>query len=514
MNSWEFLFEERILNRGYFITDDVKILNRSPREVNAIVSGTFDYDVRIEFDKQGYVDSMSCTCPYFERDNCKHLAALLYFLEENEENDVESDDESIEELFESIDDERLKEFFLEELYVNWELKNKFRLQFASKVDENYYKSKLDNIIYEDDFSFELSYFIREDIEFLFDKKEYGLILELVDDAFISSCYKLEYPWNDNYYDNLKEIGEVISRLSSTNISDEVFEWLVSVVRYKCDEDYANIFFEILFSNFNLKYQLEDKYDLVNAIIPKTNSYYRESYILAKIRLMHDLNYPQSEIDDFRLKYLKYPKVRQQFIDEAIELKDYSKAIKLIKTGILNSKYDSDKHQFHIQLKELYLKSDDLDNYKKELFQIIIKYCDIDDYKELKKQYEKNEWAEIREEIFKSCIDCNRFLNECYDYEGLYDNLIDNIFHEADLSLYKNKLSKDYSGRLLEKYSKIANQKVSKTGSRKHYRDIADLLNEMLSISGGEKVVSEMLNEWKVKYKNRPAMWDEFKRVKI
>ena len=176
MNSWEFLFEERILNRGYFITDDVKILNRSPREVNAIVSGTFDYDVRIEFDKQGYVDSMSCTCPYFERDNCKHLAALLYFLEENEENDVESDDESIEELFESIDDERLKEFFLEELYVNWELKNKFRLQFASKVDENYYKSKLDNIIYEDDFSFELSYFIREDIEFLFDKKEYGLIL--------------------------------------------------------------------------------------------------------------------------------------------------------------------------------------------------------------------------------------------------------------------------------------------------------------------------------------------------
>lgn len=37
---------------------------------------------------------------------------------------------------------------------------------------------------------------------------------------------------------------------------------------------------------------------------------------------------------------------------------------------------------------------------------------------------------------------------------------------------------------------------------------------MLSINGGEKVVSDILNKWKVKYKNRPAMWDELQRVKI
>ena len=349
---------------------------------------------------------------------------------------------------------------------------------------------------------------------LFDKKEYGLILEMMDDAFISSCQQLEYPWNDEYYDNLKEIGEVISRLSSTSISDEVFEWLMSVVRYKYDEDYINFFFEILFSNFKLKYQLEEKYDLVNAIIPKSNSFYSESYVLAKIQLMQDLSYPQSDIDEFRLKSLKFPKIRQQFIDEAIEASDYSKAIKLLKVGIKNSKYEHDKYRFHIQLKELYLKTDDLDNYKKELFQMIIKYCDSDDFKELKKQYDKNEWVDVREEIFLNCMDSNHFLNECYAYEGLYERLINNIYHEADLSYYKNRISKDYSGQLLEKYSLIANQKVRNTGSRKHYRDIAETLNDMLSIPGGEKVVSEILNEWKVKYKNRPAMWDELQRVKI
>lgn len=513
MNSWEFLFQEKILDRGYFITDDVKILNRSPRLVNAIVSGTFDYDVRIEFDKAGNVDSMSCTCPYFERDNCKHLAALLYFLQEDTEYDAESDDD-IEDLFKSVDDERLKEFFLEELYVNWELKNKFLLEFSTKVDENYYKSKLDDIIYEDNFSYELSSFIREDIEFLFDKKEYNLILDLLDDAYFMSCQQLEYPWNDEYYDNLEEIGDVISRLSDTSICDEVFEWLMSVVRYKSDEDYINIFFEILFSKFKLKYQLEEKYDLVNDIIPKTNSFYTESYVLAKIQLMYELGISQGEIDEFRVKSLKYPKVRQQLIDEAIKINDNSKAIKLLKVGIQSSKYDYDKHQFHIQLKELYLKTDDLENYKKQLLQMIIKYCEIDDYKELKKQYDEREWNVIREEIYRDCMDCNTFLNECYAYEELYDRLIDNISHKADLSYYKNLISKDYSEQLLEKYYLIANQKVRNTGSRKHYRDIAEILNEMLSVSGGEKVVSEILNQWKVKYKNRPAMWDELRKVKI
>lgn len=513
MNSWEFLFEDKILDRGYFITDDVKILNRSSREVNAIVSGTFDYDVKIEFDKHGNIDSMSCTCPYFKRDNCKHLAALLYCLDEYENHDDESD-EDFEELFKSVDDERLKEFFLEELRDNWELKNKFLLEFSEKVDENYYKSKLDDIIFEDDFSYMLSSFFRDDIEFLLKKKEYGLILELADDAFITTCQKLECPWNGEYYDNLNDIGEIISSLSNTHISEDVFEWLMSVVRYRFDEDYINIFFEILFSKFKLKYQLEEKYNLVSDIILKSNSYYMESYVMAKIQLMNDLKYLQSDIDEFRQKYLKYPKVRQQFIDEAIEAEDYSKAIKLLKVGIKNSKYSLDKHKVHVQLKELYLKTDDLDSYKKELFQIINKYCEINDYKELKKQYDKKEWIGIREEIFTNCMDTNHFLNECYAYEGLYEHLIKNISYESDLTYYKNRIPYDYSRQLLEKYSFFVNGKVKSTGSRKYYRSIVQILNEMLSINGGEKVVSDILNEWKVKYKNRPAMWDELQRVKI
>ncbi len=512
MGEWEFLFEKKILDRGYFITDDVKIINRNSRQVNAVVSGTFDYDVKIIFDEHGHVDSMSCTCPYFERDNCKHLAALLYFLEDDDDY-IESDVD-IKELFESVSDDKVKEFLFDDLNGNLELKNKFIMKFSFKVDGDYYKSKLDDIIYEDDFSYELSRFIYDDVELLFDRKEYELILDLMDDAFIMVCSQLEYPWNDNYYENLDEILNVISKLIDTSASDDVFDWLMSAVRYKCGEDYIIKFSEMLFGNFDMKYQLEEKYNLLEDILLKTSSFYRESYVMFKIKLMRDLGCSQNKIDEFRLKYVNYPQVRQQFINDAIEAEDYPKAIVLIKKGILNSKYVNDRHKFQIQLKDLYLKTGDSGNYKKELYKLIIEYGDIDDYKELKKQYSKDEWIELREDIFINCKDTNSFLNECFAYDRLYGRLIENIHHEYDLSYYRKRLSKNYSKELLEKYSFIAEHKVSNTGSRKHYQSIVKLLNEMLTVPGGEKVVLGMLNKWKVEYKNRSAMWDEFKKVKV
>lgn len=191
--DWKYYFEEKILDRGYFITDDVKILKRNSSEVKAIVSGTYDYDVEISFDINGNITSMNCTCPYFHRDYCKHLAALFYCLEEDEEEEEEKD--NIEELFMSIDDENLKAFLLNELRINYDLRNKFKIEFDEGVDESYYKSLLDYIIYKEDFSYELSNFIRKEIVFLFDKKEYSLILELIDDVFSSICSELnDYPW--------------------------------------------------------------------------------------------------------------------------------------------------------------------------------------------------------------------------------------------------------------------------------------------------------------------------------
>lgn len=87
--DWRDWFEERILERGEdyagWAVSDLKI---TPTKITANVHGSHDYEVGISLD-QGEVTSMYCTCPYADRDYCKHMAAVLYCIEEEETDERE-----------------------------------------------------------------------------------------------------------------------------------------------------------------------------------------------------------------------------------------------------------------------------------------------------------------------------------------------------------------------------------------------------------------------------------------
>lgn len=80
------LFEPVILERGKEYFDDEKVENVeiSTNFVSAKVKGNQKYHVWISFDKELKPLRMSCTCKYFERNNCKHLAALFNYLDDDE----------------------------------------------------------------------------------------------------------------------------------------------------------------------------------------------------------------------------------------------------------------------------------------------------------------------------------------------------------------------------------------------------------------------------------------------
>lgn len=77
------LFDKSVLIRGknYFLSNLVKNLEIKENIVKAIVHGSRKYKVKIEFKDKYEPVKMFCSCPYFERDNCKHLAAFFFELE-------------------------------------------------------------------------------------------------------------------------------------------------------------------------------------------------------------------------------------------------------------------------------------------------------------------------------------------------------------------------------------------------------------------------------------------------
>ncbi len=77
-------FSNTIISRGnrYFRAGLIRNLQISNNFVSANVLGTEKYAVVVTFDEVLDTASMSCSCPYFEIDNCKHIVAVIYELEE------------------------------------------------------------------------------------------------------------------------------------------------------------------------------------------------------------------------------------------------------------------------------------------------------------------------------------------------------------------------------------------------------------------------------------------------
>ena len=51
-----------------------------------------------------------------------------------------------------------------------------------------------------------------------------------------------------------------------------------------------------------------------------------------------------------------------------------------------------------------------------------------------------------------------------------------------------------------------------TSDRKNYAYLVSLLRKMQQMEGGSKLVEQIVAEWKVKYRNRPAMMDELRKL--
>ena len=81
-----------------------------------------------------------------------------------------------------------------------------------------------------------------------------------------------------------------------------------------------------------------------------------------------------------------------------------------------------------------------------------------------------------------------------------------------LQEYERILEKEYSEQILEKYKDEANKMAMYTSDRKHYAHLVSILRKMQKMKGGVKIVEQMATEWKVKYKNRPAMMDELRKL--
>lgn len=79
---WRKEFRAVIIERAYeyFLSGRFEVIDLKEDFISAHVFGSEDYLVSINFNKEKIL-KMSCNCPYAEKDNCKHMATVLIYLD-------------------------------------------------------------------------------------------------------------------------------------------------------------------------------------------------------------------------------------------------------------------------------------------------------------------------------------------------------------------------------------------------------------------------------------------------
>lgn len=559
----------------YYCDGAVENIEIGRDDLRADVVGTEDYEVEISLN-DGKVTDMYCSCPYAAGgNNCKHMAAVLYewtadIMDEDEPEDTDNEDmdddadaesmdlfepavtvcdykkksAAVEKLVTSAERDIVQAFLVSVLAEDKKLLLRFRNMVnkcATKEDVEDYFEQIDEIAdrylgrdhfinyYQAyDFMLELEEIIDKDVRRMIDNGSHISAFHVMNHIFVL----LGNVDMDDAGGETSMLAEQIYQLwlellTKVNAQDKrkMFIWFTthmdgSVIDYL--EEYIE---QIIMEEFKEPEYEQDKLSFMEEMIEKAekkDSGWSRDYAVGKwtvtyLKTLEEKNAPEDQLEEICKKYWNNSGVRRYYIDRYFEKKEYDRVLQVLDESIeLDKAYRGQVLEYNQKKKEIYRLQGNKSAYIEQLWKLVLEQSagDLDIYKELKAQYSEKEWLIKREELFKK-LPANAHIDRLYKEEKLYDRLLAYVLKSSGLyavQSYENVLKKEYPKQILSKYQDEVNKMASCTGNRKHYADLVALLRRMKQIKGGSEIVETIVEEWKIKYRNRPAMMDELSKL--
>lgn len=559
----------------YYCDGAVENIEIGHDDIRADVVGTEDYEVEISLN-DGKVTDMYCSCPYAAGgNNCKHMAAVLYewtadIMDENEPEDTDNEDmdddadaesmdlfepavtvcdykkksAAVEKLVTSAERDIVQAFLVSVLAEDKKLLLRFRNMInkcATNEDVEDYFEQIDEIAdrylgrdhfinyYQAyDFMLELEEIIDKDVRRMIDNGSHISAFHVMNHIFVL----LGNVDMDDSGGETSMLAEQIYQLwlellTKVNAQDKrkMFIWFTthmdgSVIDYL--EEYIE---QIIMEEFKEPEYEQDKLSFMEEMIEKAekkDSGWSRDYAVGKwtvtyLKTLEEKNAPEDQLEEICKKYWNNSGVRRYYIDRYFEKKEYDRVLQVLDESIeLDKAYRGQVLEYIQKKKEIYRLQGNKSAYIEQLWKLVLEQSagDLDIYKELKAQYSEKEWLIKREELFKK-LPPNAHIDRLYKEEKLYDRLLAYVLKSSGLyavQSYENVLKKEYPKQILSKYQGEVNKMASCTGNRKHYADLVALLRRMKRIKGGSEIVETIVEEWKIKYRNRPAMMDELSKL--
>lgn len=495
--NFEDYFDSLILSRGKSYYKENRILDIWCQQdlTTAYIDGSQIYRIEIRAnDKE--LNNFYCSCPYSEGGEymCKHIAAVLYYLEENDIPELEISNKK------QVTKEKNKSE-LSKIYdeMNYELRKiSDRNGFVNYYNGRYFVDLISSVSdYIDDFidneecnnAFELIKYIYKFIKDTFMDGSNG---EFQDSLYLinESASKLLY--NDEYFDIFLDYTEDIT--SNNALDDFSDSPLHAFILYVHDKDSAKkvvkILDEIELSTYGIFVnQTLDKISLIYDFIDKDDA----------IKMCYE-SIEHYGVKELLIKYLK----NDNKIDEVI---------RILKNDIKNHVR---KDMAYDKLLHIYDEYGKLEEKKKLLPEVIIETNSFARYKELKDMYSDSEWESIKEKIISKIKSNNIYLlEEIYAEENEIDKLFELLKKNpniSDLAKYQDKLKDKYSKELLNFYEKQIIESSKRVSDRNSYYGLCRYIGIMKELADSDDFIFDMLKEMYPNYRSKRAFKEEIMNV--
>lgn len=557
MKPWKDLFRTHILERGlnYYEEGYVTSLEQTLTGYMAVVEGTDDYHVEIEI-RDDQVYDMTCTCPYAADGNyCKHMAAVLYKIEEGEADTkipanyfekVQDQKRELQEVIAGIPIKELQEIVFTQATSDDFLYNRIMTKYALITprhmirlkqqvnDIGYHYSDRSGFVdyyHATDYTDALNTLLYENIPLLLEKNYRMEAFELVNCVFyeIGNRDMDDSDGGTSFVaDNCYEYWQTILQECNDKEKESMFQWFQEhqenyVIDYL--EDYISDF---LLNEFHDEEILQKKLHMLDEKIAKfqKENYSGDSYsayygvvnnITARIRLMQELNYSKQEIREYRQKYRNFSEIRKMEIQEYLSGGKYEEAIAVLKES---KSLDADKAgvvaEYSQQLIQIYEKRNMQKEYAQELEYQVFECMqrDLVYIVKLKKLYSETEWKEQRERFLQGKTSSwirYEFLVE----EELFEELLREIQKNQSvyaLDQYEKVLKKHLPNEVRDIYVQYVKKGAIQTADRKAYKYLMSYLKKITKYPNGKKIAQDIAESWRQDYKRRPAMMDELRKA--
>lgn len=562
LNQFEQFIDETILKRGlqYFKKGHVHEPEEiSPGEYEAIVEGTEDYTVQLTL-KNGIITEHVCDCPYDFGPVCKHVAAVIFYLQQDEldlnkktKRAKSSQTEKpakrktvaqqIDELLEKASHDELKQFVREKASQNAPFRNLFLSSFAqhnSDESKELYVKQVKSILK-----------TASDRHGFIDWSASMLVGNAVGNLLESAQKQIN---NRNYKSAvfictavMEQMTEALQYSDDSNGSiggsiDVAYEMLYTIALEQSSEEIRKLIIEYCFTSFDkqiysgwdwhigvlrlaaLLLKTEEETERIFKQIDKAqrSDYEREEAQSIKYDILLKTK-GENAAEKFLEQNITNSKLRRKAIQKALKNKNFEKAISLAKDGVnydLKDKPGLAKEWYDWLLKIAQAQNDSerIIEYARLLF--IDNFRNEQDYYQILKQHVKPEkWSAFVESVIQDITTKKRWLDtgliaSIFIKEEWWNRLLELVKKSPDLNTidyYEKYLSKHYANEIVELYANGVLKYMKNSVGRDHYQNACRYIRKIIKLGARDKA-NEIISFLRTEYPQRKALMEELDKV--